>query len=260
MEVFLYKEDKIMKKILLALILCFTLTAQAFALDAYTERIRPYEVKGLTVFGADDDIDATAELITELDTTYVQLAAEDQIEILSATTDITQYVTVTGIDNNGKRISETNLLTGTTEVLSTATFRYIDQVSVDKECAGVITIRRETNTFITSIPIGQLQATMVQHFNGEKKSYLEAWRASVTSTTGSVLFQLRWYPDDADCLDPTDGFLLVDEIQLTNVLSTQQHSLHRTYLPAGGWLAVYGTGGSANSDGSVTVWGFDSAN
>ncbi len=250
-----------MKKILIGLVLCFALVGQAFALDAYTERIRQDEIKGFTTFGADADIDASAELITQLATTYAQLAAEDNIEILSSTTDITQYVTVTGIDSNGKKISETNLLTGATPVSSTATFRYVDQVSVDKECAGTITVRRATgDTFITSIPIGQLQATMVQHFNGEKKTYLKAWRASVTSTTGSVLFQLRWYPDDADCLDAGDGFLLVDEIQLTNVLSTQQHSLHRTYLPAGGWLAVYGVGGSANSDGSVTIWGFDSKN
>ncbi len=249
-----------MKKLFILLIL-LAFAFQAQAADAVFERIRPNEIVGWTVFGADDDIDDSAELITELDSTYAQLAAEDQIEILSDGSDTTQYVTVTGIDDDGKRISETVLLTGTTEVLTAATFRYIDQVSVDAECTGTITIRRETNTFITSIPAGTLGATMVQHFNGEKNSYITGWRASVTSTTGTVIFQLRAYLDDADCLDAGDGYLILDEIQLNNVHSTQDRPFKQAIkVPAGGWIAVYGTGGAVDSDGSVTFQGYDTGN
>lgn len=254
-----------MKKLSVFLVFLLAFAFQAYATDAYVERIRQNEVKGWTIFGADDDIDTSAELITELDTTYAQLSAEDSLEVLSSdAADTSQTVTISGINDSGEYVTVTRALdttNGTTVVTVSGTFRYVDQVSVDKECAGTITIRKASgDTFITSIPIGQLQATMAQHFNGTENTYLTAWRASVTTTTGTLLFQLRWYPDDADCLDAGDGFQILDEIQFTNVHGTQQHSLHRTKLPAGGWLAVYAIGGSNNADGSVTVWGFDSAN
>jgi len=252
-----------MKKMIFSGVLCLLIAAPCFATDATYERNRHREIVGWTVFGADDDIDATAELITELDTTYAQLAAEDNLEVLSASgSDTTQTVTVTGIDDSGKKVSEEFTLAGATAQSSTATFRYVDQVSVDIECAGAITVRRATgDTFIISIPIGSLDGTAVQHFNGTHKSYITGWRASCTSVTGTVVFDLRWYPDDADCLDAGDGFKILDEIVFTNVLGTQNRPFPQPIVcPAGGYLAVYGTGGAANSDGSVTVEGFDSKN
>lgn len=252
------------KGLILAIALCFI-----FASNAFGETVgalawdKAITYPGWSVNGADDDIDATAELITELDTTYAQLAAEDTLEVLSSdSADITQIVTITGIDNSGNRILVTRALDttdGTTVVSTTATFRYVDQVSVDTECAGTITVRRATgDTFITSIPIGTLEATMVQHFNGEKTSYITGWSANCESTTGTVLFELRWYPDDADCLDATDGYIVIDRIQFNNVHDNQVRSFpQHIKCPAGGWIAVYGTGGNANSDGSVTIQGYD---
>ena len=239
----------------------FSVTAFADVTAVY-ERNRHREQIGWTVFGANDDIDDSYELITELDTTYAQLAAEDNLEVLSASTgDTTQTVTVTGVDNSGNRISEDFTLVGTTAQTSSATFRYVDQVETDIECAGAITVRRASgDTFITSIPIGVLQATMVQHFNGEKVSYITGWRASITSTTGTLIIQLRFYPDDADCLDAGDGYRILDEIVFTNVLGTQNRPFTQPIkCSAGGYIAVYAVGGAINSDGSVTVQGFDTA-
>jgi len=238
---------------------------QAFAQDAVFHRDKPGEVIGWSIYGADDDIDATAQLITELDTTYAQLAAEDKIEVLSSNAaDITQTITVKGIDSNGKLVIEAIALDttdGTTVMTSSTTFRYIDQVSTDIPCAGTITIRRATgDTFIISIPAGGLNAIIVQHFNGQKDSYVTGWGAAVTSTTGSVLFDLVWYADDSKCLAPTSGFATLDTIALTNVLSSIYHPLPHIKLPKGGWLAVYATGGAANSDGAAIIEGYDTSN
>lgn len=251
-------------KIILALIL-LCMPVQGFCTDAFFTRDKPYEVKGWCVFGSDDDIDGTAQLITELDTTYAQLAAEDTIEVVSSdAADITQTVTVTGIDSNDNRISEEIALdtaAGTTAVESTNTFKYIDQVSVDTVCAGVVTVRRDTgDTFIVSIPIGSLDATVVQHFNGEKDTYLTGWYASVTSTTGTVSYELRYYPDDSKCLADTSGYRVLDTILLTNALGDAEHPLPNIKCPKGGWIAVFATGGSANSDGAVRICGYDTLN
>ncbi len=255
-----------LKKMLV--ILCVLSFLFSVPVSAETVAIYPNDkaisYPGWHVHGADDDIDTAGGLITELDTAFAQLAAEDTVEIVSASSaDITQTVTISGVDNSGNRITENlplDTTDGTAVETSTNTFRYIDQFSVDTECAGAITLRRATgDTFITSIPIGVLDATMVQHFNGEKHSFVTGWEANVTSTTGTVLFQLRWYPDDADCLDAPDGFRVLDEIQFNNVHGSQRRPFPQPIkCPAGGWLAVWGTGGSDNADGSVTVQGFDS--
>ena len=239
---------------------------QVFAADAMFERDKPYEVTGWSIFVADDDIDTTPQLVTELDTTYAQLAAEDKVEVLSSSAlDITQTITVEGIDNKGNRVKEEialNTTAGTTAVTSSTTFRYIDQVGADIPCAGTITVRRATgDTFIISIPIGMLKAGVVQHFNGDKNSYITGWYAAVTSTTGAISYDLRWYPDDSYCLAPTTGFATLDTISLTNTVDSETyHSLPTINLPKGGWLTVYATGGAANSDGIVRIEGYDSMN
>jgi hypothetical protein len=253
-----------MKKFLMFLVL-LAIPFQVLAMDAMYERDKPYQILGWSVFASDDDIDTDAQLITELDTTYAQLAAEDNIEILSAeAADITQTVTIEGIDSNGNRIKEEIALdttAGTTAVTSTNTFRYIDQASLDIACTGAVTIRRATgDTFIISIPIGSLEAGIVQHFNGEKDSYLTGWYASVTSTTGTVSYELRFYPDDSKCLAPTTSYIVVDTIILSNELSDSYHSLPTIKCPRGGWIAVYATGGASNSDGAVRIEGYDTAN
>jgi len=253
-----------MKKLLVVLAL-LVLPFQVFAADAVMNRDTNYEVKGWSIFAADDDIDTSAQLVTDLDTTYAQLAAADKIEIVSASAaDITQTITVKGIDSNGNQVKEEialNTTAGTTQVTSDTTFLYIDQIGTDIPCAGVVTVRRGTgDTFINSIPAGGMEGQVVQHFNGEKDSYVTGWWAAVTSTTGTVDYRLYWYPDDSKCLSPTTGFVTLDTITLTNALDESYHPLPSIKCPRGGWLTVLATGGSANSDGAVRIEGYDTAN
>ena len=249
-----------MKKVLMILMAFCLIATPVLASDAVWEHNRSREAKGWSISGSDDDIGTSYELITELDTTYAQLAGEEAIEVLSASgSDTTQTVTVTGINSDGKVISEDFTLAGATVQTSSATFRYVDQATVDAECAGAITIRKKTgDTLVVSIPVGSLEATVIQHFNGEKNSYITGWRGSVTSTTGTIILQLREYPDDEDCLDSGDGFRVLDEIVFTNVLNTQNRPFPQPIrCPAGGWIAVFADGGTDNADASVTIQGYD---
>ena len=248
----------------LALVLVFLLVASSvWAADSIRERSKIDETVGWSLSGANDDIDASYELITELDSTYAQLAANDNLEVLSAdAADITQTITIEGINSAGYRVIEDIALdtdAGTSPVTTTTTFSYVDQVSTDIKCAGAVTVRRATgDTFIVSIPAGMMEATVIQHFNGEKDTYITSWRASVTSTTGTVIFDLRYYPDDASCLTDTVGYKLLDQIVLTNALDTAQNDFAQSIkCPAGGWITIHALGGAANSDGSCTLQGYD---
>lgn len=245
----------------LGFILMFFIAMPVFSgvMETARERDITSENVGWSVYASDDDMDTAGGLVTELDTTYAQLAAEDQIEVVSnSSADTTQTVTVTGINSDGNKISEEFILAGTTVDLSVGTYRYVDQVSVDAECAGTITVQRETNTFIISIPVGQLDAQVSQHFNGQFVSYITGWSGRVTSTTGTVLYELRWYPDDADCLDSGDGYQVLDAIQFTNALDSDSGIFGDPIkCPAGGWIAVWETSGTNDADGSVTIQGYD---
>ena len=252
-----------MNKIIIALVILMVMAGVSYASSvAVYERARASEIQGWSINVRDNDVDAVASLVTELDTTYAQLADEDTIEIVSSSAlDITQTVTVKGINDKGNQISEDIALdttAGTTEVTSTNTFRFIDQVSVDKECAGTITIRRATgNTFITSIPAGELEAGMAQHFNGEKNAYVSSW-SGVTEDTSEIKLELRWYPDDDDALDASDGYKVLDRMTVATLDTIRANFAQPIKCDDGGWLAVYGAGRSNNMAVSVTIQGWDS--
>ncbi len=252
------------KQILPLLILSFFVCSSAIAADAVYNVNDNYDVDGWHVCVVDDDIDATAELVTELDTTYLQLTTSyDTLEVLSSDAgDTTQTVTVYGIDNNGKKCSDTFDLNGTNVVDGSQYFQFVDYAVVDAECEGTITIRRATgDTFIVSIPAGQLNSQVAQHFNGEEVSYITSWSAGVTSTDGAITYELRWYPDDTDSRCFLNGYTVLDYIYVDATAASPYTIIHNftqpIKCPAGGWIAVFGTGAGANCDGAVTIQGYD---
>ena len=211
---------------------------------------------------ADADVDAAPELITVLATTYAQLAADDTIELISAdNADKSQTATVITIDDEGNRVANEIALDGTTLVtLPGGTHRHYEGFSLDKECAGVITIRRNTSTtFIDSIAVGKIRDGVAQHFNGQFVTRLKSWSASNVAGTDDVKLELRWYPDDADCRDAGDGFEIIDTIVTKNAQEdTVFHPMNeKKQYPGGGWFAVYGIGGTADEHVAVTVIGRD---
>jgi len=251
-----------MKKVLMILMAFCLIATPVLASDAVWERVRTREVVGWSVYAADDDLTTGATLITELDTTFAQIASEEAIEVLSASSsDTTQTVTVTGINSSGNKASESFTLSGTTVQTSTTVFRYIDQVSVDIECAGAITVRKKTgDALIISIPVGRLKGQVSQHFNGERRSLITYWAVGVDTVTANVTFQLRRY-DDSDSLDSGDGFEVLDSIFIDGA-ATSHYNVSRTYaqpllIPKGSWIAVMATGSADNGDGYTIIQGCD---
>lgn len=211
---------------------------------------------------AKNDVVGDAFEIVARSMSYAQLAAEETLEVLSAqAADTTQKLTIFGINDSGKQYQETVSLNGTTVVNTTGTFRYVENAVLDKEAAGAITIRKKTgDTLIMTIAVGSIESQICQHFNGEKKSYVTMFSAQLESLDNDCLVELRWYPDDADCLDAGDGFKVLDRIPLyvTEGPNPAPHVYPQHILvPAGGWLSVYAKGAAASAVVSATIQGYD---
>lgn len=238
--------------------------------DLYPIRTRRgREGDGFVIHAYDADIDQSAyELVTGLATTYAQLAAEDTFQAVSSdAADTSQTCYISYVNSSGKYVSEGIALNGATAVDSVGTGRYVDQNWVDIECAGTISVQRKTGpALINSIEIGQLRGDVAHHFNGQYNTYLQRWSAENVGGGNTIIFQLRWYPDDADCLDPTDGYHVLDRIALPAAVGSSAERVWSAdpnsglRLPAGGWLAVYAIGGAADQSGSVSIVGFDDLN
>lgn len=227
-------------------------------------------VNGWHKFSFNADVSDSYEIITYAQAgTYAQIAAEDTIEVLSANGgDTTQKLTLFGIDNKGNQVSEQVSLNGATVVETSTTWRYYECCLLDVDCAGAITIRRATgNTYISGVSIGHLTDYTCQHFNGEKTSYITFFDANLLDNAeDAIIVDLRWYPDDADCLDAADGFLILDRIVLhAAVIATEApRTKPKCYpqgirCPRGGWIVPYGLGGSGEGTQGcyVTLQGFD---
>ncbi len=228
-------------------------------------------VEGWHLHALANDVDAGTEIVAhDMASSFAQLASEEAIEVVSgAGGDITQKLTIYGIDNAGNQNSEVISINGAAVVESSITWRYIENARLDVECAGLITIRKKTgDTFIMEIGIGDMHTQIVQHFSGEKTSYISYFDAGAALASGQLEFQLRWYPDDADCLGPTDGFIVLDRLYvLFKDGATELGVVNQPggeyplpiKCPPGGYIAVFVTDIDQvnNQQGWATVQGFD---
>ena len=73
-------------------------------------------------------------------------------------------------------------------------------------------------------------------------------------------FELRWYPDDADCLDVGDGYKLLDELFCATGDTVGGNINLPVKCDSGGWIAVYGDSWAVNGDGNIIIQGYDSKN
>lgn len=90
---------------------------------------------------------------------FTQLAADDDIEVLSsAAGDTSQVVTVDGRNAAGAFVTATATLNGTTPVILSpaTTFERVLSISMDADAAGIVTVRRSVGgATIYAIPIGE---------------------------------------------------------------------------------------------------------
>ncbi len=205
-------------------------------------------------------IGGSLEVMAPSTFTYAQNDGVDQLEFVSDSgSDTTQYITVYGIDQYGKKVSERKLLTAATVVLSTATWLYFENAWLDAEAAGTVTIQDEDNNSIAEIEIGSINTGIAQHFNGEEESYITFFAGGLYDGTKDATYQLRWYPTAADCLDAGDGFEVLDELYCPVESGHDNHPYPMPIgpLPKGGWIVVYAIADGASAKGWCTLQGFD---
>ena len=217
-------------------------------------------VRGWHLHAYNSVIGGTLEFMAPSTFTYAQNDGVDQLEFVSSDSgDTTQYITAYGIDQYSKKVSQNVILTGDTVVLSTDTWLYFENAWLDAEAAGTVTIQDEDNNSIAEIEIGSINTGIAQHFNGEEESYVTFFAGGLYDGTKDATYVLRWYPDEADCLDAGDGFEILDELYCP-VESGHDNHVYPTPigpLPKNGWLSVWAIADAASAKGWVTLQGFD---
>lgn len=253
-----------MRKIIFMMFaLFFLLTSSALAINSIYDIDTPSVIRGWHVTAADDDLSNTAALVTDEDAVYAQNDSAQTMEIVSdSTSDTTQTVTIYGISNDDKQISEEIEANGTTVVVGLKTFKYFDYAEIDAECAGNVTIQTVDDDDVTIIPAAAISSQVSQHFNGEKVSYITGWKAGVNTITANVTYTLRYYPDDAKCLDSDNSFIILDRIYIDGSVTSPYNAPPVVFaqpirVPAGSWIAIFAVGSSDNGDGYVFMQGFD---
>uniref|UniRef100_A0A6M3IIU7 Uncharacterized protein n=1 Tax=viral metagenome TaxID=1070528 RepID=A0A6M3IIU7_9ZZZZ len=214
--------------------------------------------KVITVYGEDDDIDAAYELIAGYDS-YAQMAANDSLEVVLGTdgtaTDSVRYQT-RGIRSDSLAAMEIGRVSGAEIDTLSTNWMFFESVLIDsgKSAGSDATYIRRLGAGVTSsvIAAGDADDRVCQYFASKgERAFIHSWQAGVTSTTGTVNFQLRLYPDWRAARG-TSGytyFRVLDHVALTATQSESEVRPLDIYLPVGSWLAVYGLGGAANSDG-----------
>ncbi len=212
------------------------------------------------------EIFSTSLMVPTFGTTYAQLAADDEVVVYSSSAnDITQNVTVFGIDSNGKKAKESIAVAGVAKVSGLITFSYIENIWMDIEATtGIITLARDnsaTYTYIMEIEVAAINSGIAQHFNGECECYVTSFAAGLYDGTKDATYELRWYPDDdaSRGTGGTTGYEVLDELYCPVEDGKDNHPYPTPIgpLPPGGWLVVYATADAPAAKGWCSVQGFD---
>lgn len=203
-----------MKKLLAAVIaLCFCGAALAQLGTDNSYYGMNFSGTGFYVHAYNAAIGTTYELLAE-DDDYAVLGDTDKIEVISADAGDAQRVRLFGVnkaDTTRKYLYVR--LNGTTAVASSDSFFAFVDAIIDSggEAAGKITIRDASgDALISSIAAGGLKSYNALQFIPERRQgYVTGFYGGTADSTGSVTFQLRYYPDYADYRDAGDGYILV---------------------------------------------------
>lgn len=121
------------------------------------------------------------DLLRRID--FTQMASNDTIEAISSSAgDTTQTITLRGRLASGAIVTETITLTGTTQIVTVATYERLLKAELSATCAGTVTVRRATgDVLIRTIPIGE-------------RGFMAMFRelASDPSTTVTVYTKIFW--------------------------------------------------------------------
>jgi len=222
---------------------------------------------GVSIYAEDADLDGAYEIVA-LDGAFAQIAATDSIEILPAAAADSGRVIIGGILADSTYHEEYVRFSGTNVVPTVKKYLYYESARIDSGHAltAALGIRRATgDTHISEIAVGKTQDYTAHYFPGKHElAQVELWQAGVTSTTGTVNFELRWYHDwqGSRGTSGKTGYNVLDRILLPATLGESTEHILNVNLENGsfpgvsraqGFLAVYGLGGTANADGKVRM-------
>ena len=220
--------------------------------------------RGWHIHCYNDDIDTIEIMAPTFGTTYHQLEADDEVVVYSSSADdVTQNVTVYGIDSAGKKATESIAVAGIAKVSGLITFSYIENIWMDVEATtGIIALARDnsaTYTYIMEVEVASLNSGIAQHFNGECESYVTFFAGGLYDAGVDGMFELRWYPND-DASRGTSGacgYEVLDRLFCSGESGHDNHPYPAPIgpLPKGGWFVVYAVGD--DTLGHCTVQGFD---
>jgi len=213
-----------------------------------------------TVTVHNTNIGTSYEIMSQ-DESFAQLAATDSLHFVLSNAADSVIVRVRGIDENDTRKVET--ITVKTDSAVTATkWKYYEGSDIvgGNALAGSLFINRATGgTHVSKIESGKANDDVAQWFNdGDDQGYVAHWEAGVTSTTGTVIFEIRFYYNQASARSGGNGYEIVDTIALPAALGKASGSfpLPQAGTTSGanlGWYSVWAIGGTGGADGYVKI-------
>ena len=156
--------------------------------------------------------------------------------------------------------SDTIRVMGTDVRKSTKRFLAYEFAKVDSPMAvqspgTAITIRRYTSdTHLDFLFPGDMATYAAQKF-ADRSTRLKAWQVGVTSTTGAVTFELRYYPDVRDTRDQGDDFYVLDRAFVPAGTTNPVYIPLNGLIVPRGWIAIFGQASAAGADGVAHIWG-----
>lgn len=213
-----------------------------------------------TVTAANTNIGTSFQLMAT-DESFAQLVATDSLHLVLTASADSVRVRVRGIDENGNRKTEFKIVK-TDSAVTTTKFKYYEGTDIvgGNPLTGNLNINRATGgTHVSQIRQGLASDDIAQFFNDDNdQGYVAHWTAGVTSTTGTIIYELRFYYDQASARSGGNGYQVIDIIALPAALGQHTGSFEVPAIgPTDGsnlgWYSVWAKGGSSGSDGFVRV-------
>jgi len=246
----------------LFLAVCGTVASQQMAGDQQIGR--NLAQNAWYVYAFDDDVDATFELIADLDA-YANLSAADKVEAVYGGAEDSARVHVMGIKPDSTRKTYILRVNGTTASTTSDSLLWLERAWIDSTNSGAtnsLTLRKAADDVtVTTLTAGAHHSYIAQRFDAKNESnYITQWSAEATSNTGRVTLELRLYQEWADVLDIADEFTVIDACTVALADSLANVYIYAfdppVRIPDYGVALIVGSGSAANSDARVKMSGY----
>lgn len=196
-------------------------------------------------------IGTSAEILSA-DDEYSILAAADSLEIVCDASDVVR-LRIVGIMADSVKLDTLYRTTGTDTVRTVnRKYRFLESVVVDSGAlTDTLRVNRATgDTRLTTIAPGHASDYAGIFYVGKRtrQTMIKKWKAGVTSTTGTVDFRLRIYPDWNKA-----SYYEADQIYLPAVLGGEPGAIDGVLIPRYGKVEIVVVAGTNLADGYAVL-------